>query len=396
MSYMSLYKIFVQSDSAHYDAIYKERYYSEASIKFPFQINSNPAFIFFHNDINKLLNKLKIMDKRVDNCFNDLPGVAQHHYIKKSLIDEILFTNDIEGVISTRKDIFEIIENINLKEKSKQRIMGITKKYEMLFENDVKIETVHDIRKLYDEMLYDEIKADNADNLPDGDLFRKNEVFIYSPSGKVIHTGVQSEEKIIDYLNEALKILNNEELDIYIRVAIFHYYFSYIHPFYDGNGRINRFIASQVLGNSCTPILSYRLSMTIKENLAQYYEAFKHTNDSRNKGDISTFVYEFLDIILKAYQKTELYALEKKKELDNYKKKIDTLNINDHEKNFLYILVQAVLFTKNGLTCSNLMEITSKGYRFVKARLTSLLEKELIVENKIGKYIYYRVELERF
>ena len=58
--------------------------------------------------------------------------------------------------------------------------------------------------------------------------------------------------------------------------------------------------------------------MTIKENLTQYLEAFSHTNDSRNKADISTFVYEFLDLIYKSYQKTEIYALEKSQILNKY------------------------------------------------------------------------------
>ena len=57
-------------------------------------------------------------------------------------------------------------------------------------------------------------------------------------------------------------------------------------------------------------MIGFRLSMTIKENLTQYLEAFSHTNDSRNKADISTFVYEFLDLIYKSYQKTEIYALQ--------------------------------------------------------------------------------------
>lgn len=322
-----------------------------------------------------------------------MPEVAKNHYIKKPLIDEILFTNEIEGVLSTRKEIFEIIEDINLKKEKKKRILGIAKKYALLFNENTEIKTVYDICKIYNQMLYEEIEADNISNLPDGKLFRKDKTFIYSPIGNVIHSGVNNEDNIINCLNEALKNLNDDELDIYIRVAVFQYYFSYIHPFYDGNGRINRLIASQVLGNFCAPI-SYRLSMTIKENLTQYYDAFKYTNDSRNKGDITTFVYEFLDIILKAYQKTELYALKKKKELNDYVKIIDSFDINNDEKDILYYLLQAVLFTKNGLTCSNLQSITSKGYRFVKTRLYSLLNKKLIIENKIGKYIYYGVETE--
>ncbi|MFR7881399.1 MAG: Fic family protein [Christensenellales bacterium] len=82
------------------------------------------------------------------------------------------------------------------------------------------------------------------------------------------------ESKIIEYMNKALYILNNQSIDILIRVSLFHYYFGYIHPFYDGNGRINRFISSYILSKHFNEVIGFRLSMTIKENLTQYLEAF--------------------------------------------------------------------------------------------------------------------------
>lgn len=39
------------------------------------------------------------------------------------------------------------------------------------------------------------------------------------------------ESKIIEYMNKALYILNDQSIDILIRVSLFHYYFGYIHPF---------------------------------------------------------------------------------------------------------------------------------------------------------------------
>lgn len=111
------------------------------------------------------------------------------------------------------------------------------------------------------------------------------------------------EAKIIEYMNKALNILNDSSIDLLIRVALFHYYFGYIHPFYDGNGRINRFISSYILSKNFGGVIGFRLSMTIKENLSQYLDAFSHTNDVRNRADISTFIYEFLDIIYRSYQK---------------------------------------------------------------------------------------------
>ena len=258
-----------------------------------------------------------------------------------------------------------------------------------------------DIRKLYDEMLYNEIKTEDEKNLPDGLIFRKEAVHVYKTGSKVIHNGLMPESKIIDYINKALNILNTDSIDVLIRVSLFHYFFGYIHPFYDGNGRINRFISSYILSKYFNSVIGYRLSMTIKENLTQYLDAFDHTNDVRNKGDISTFVYEFLDIIYKSYQKTELYTLEKMSEFYKYMgyaKNVvylyaDHKNKDDITK-LLEVLIQCSIFGDFGLNKSKLNEILGKGNTKMSEYLWVLKHHNLCLEIQSGKNHYFKSNLE--
>lgn len=122
MSYQSLYKIYLQNNNDTFNKIYNERLNSTAAIKFPIEINNSPAFFFYDNNIMSLLNEIREYDHRVNKAFSFLPEVAKYQYIKQSLIDEIHFTNQIEGVISTRKDIFNILEDIKANNKEKQRL----------------------------------------------------------------------------------------------------------------------------------------------------------------------------------------------------------------------------------------------------------------------------------
>ncbi len=59
-----------------------------------------------------------------------LPKIALQQYINKCLIDEIVITNNIEGAYSTRKEIGEILDD--LEGKSKNRFFGLVNKYAAL------------------------------------------------------------------------------------------------------------------------------------------------------------------------------------------------------------------------------------------------------------------------
>ena len=125
MEYMSLYKAFSFYKVEEFTKLYEQRFNSEATIKLFLRINNQPSFLFFPNELNNLITSIRILDKRIEKIFNELPDVAQKQYTKKSMIDEIEFNNSIEGVLSTRKEINEIIEDVKLKSKNQKRLKGI-------------------------------------------------------------------------------------------------------------------------------------------------------------------------------------------------------------------------------------------------------------------------------
>lgn len=154
--------------------------------------------------------------------------------IYHSLIEEIMISNEIEGVVSTRKEITELI-NIE-KPKEYKRFYGMVKKYEDIFFQEKEFTPISDtskLRELYNDILLVDIQRDNPDNIPDGVIFRKEIVNVVS-STKTTHRGLYPESKIIEAMNYALSILNDNSLPYIVRAAVFHYFFGYIHPFYDG------------------------------------------------------------------------------------------------------------------------------------------------------------------
>lgn len=108
-----------------------------------------------------------------------------------------------------------------------------------------------------------DIQKEDPKDLPDGIIFRKNQVEVDS-SGKTIHEGSMPEERIIEIMNQSIQILNDEKLPLLIRVAIFHYLFGYIHPFYEGNGRMSRFISSAYLCKTLDILCALQSSISCK------------------------------------------------------------------------------------------------------------------------------------
>ena len=156
----SLYKLYYR-DKEVYKNTYNNRINSENTIKFDFKIYGNDAFIFLHKDIMSYISNISSLDNRVTYLLSTLPSIAREQYIKKSLIDEIVYTNEIEGIVSTRKQIGEMINDIEYRVKKKERFSSLVYKYMLLMTDKFKeLNSPSNIREIYDELVLEEIIKD--------------------------------------------------------------------------------------------------------------------------------------------------------------------------------------------------------------------------------------------
>ncbi len=384
MDYKWLYKI-KYSDRKNYEHEYKNRLESLSAYRYDFDVHGYPAFVLITTELMKLIYDIKSYDKELYKKRRSLPSVALESFMKSCLIDEVKQTNELEGVASTRKEINDILIK---KDKNNTRLMGIVNKYALLLNNnDIALSSCSDIRKLYDDLVLCEIEQSDKSNVPDGEIFRKENVYV-KDNGHVIHTGLYPESKIIESMNSVINIIENDSYNKLINIAVIHYMFGYIHPFYDGNGRTSRFISSYLLSKELERIISFRLAYAIKKDKSAYYKMFKLTNEEINRGELTGFVIYFMNMLRDTLIDVNNRLSDDINRLKYYNKILKNLDYDKISIDILFILIQNTLFSEYGLSIENICEILKISNTTIRQRIKKMSNDGLIENDKSRPYKY--------
>lgn len=400
MKFIPLTKYFYQHTQEEYEIEYIRRLEAPFTVHFNIPIHqynrksAYPAFLCYTGEILRLVEKFYKTYEQFLYTVNTVPPVVLYQFTRLSIVEEVKSTNDIEGVRSTKKEIREIIER---KGTHYHRLQSVVHQYlELLGEEEIKFDTCQDIRNFYDDFTHQEITRENPQNRLDGSLFRREPVQIQAATGKTIHQGLYPESRIIEALDQALRILHSEEYPLLIRLALFHYFFVYIHPFYDGNGRTDRFITSYFLSRKFHRLFAVRLSIYIKRNQSRYYHMLEEADSEKNRGDMTPFVMGFLDILIGSTEDTIGVLSRKNEQMRKYESRIDAFQLKDKLLKEIYItLLQAALFYGEGISMADLMKVTGKNRGTIQKRIDEIPGNHLIV-TKAGKTNYYKLNLMLF
>lgn len=325
----------------------------------------------------KLQEEIDLLSKRIERMMSQLPPVAKEQMFVNNLIDELQSTNDIEGVRSSREEISLAIEKL-IKNKKKSRFSGLVKLY-MKFQ-DNKYNTIHevkDFRNIWNELVSEEIEED--DDFPDGKLFRKEgEVIRYGD--KVIHRGDETEDEITDHLNLLVKEMNNDDMPSLPKCFVAHYYYEYVHPFYDGNGRTGRFIVCSYLSRKLDMMSAINFSSAIVQNKDMYYKAFTEMANPYNQGEATKFIISMMKLLRKGQHSIIEKLDDGLKLIKNADKITDDDKLSTLAKNVLYILCQKEIFGTyvGAITDVDMEKITETSRYKLNKALRELEQRNMI------------------
>lgn len=234
-----------------------------------------------------LQEQILLNSSKINFLLKDLSKRSFKELTLQILSNEIFATNFIEGVKTFKERVY-----VSLKQ---NKTTGIVKKYKDIFDGNVeKILFISDFTELYKEMFKD--MKNIMEYEIDGKYFRRGNVRVVNSLGKTVHIGV-APDKIEKYIKNLITFLNRDDVSVLVKVSISHFYFEYIHPFYDGNGRFGRYLISLYLSDKLDVLTTFSISNSILRDLKKYYNSFIETEDISNYGEITFFVENILKTI---------------------------------------------------------------------------------------------------
>ena len=257
--------------------------------------------LFYVNllELSLLQEKILQNSNKISYISNKLPQIVIKEIIMKILSNELYKTNKIEGIESSKSQIYSLLKENGKLNKKENKLDGIIKKYKDIMENNFEdtehIDSLSSFRKIYDEMFEDFEKSGNYKL--DGKYFRKDIVKVINGLGNTIHIGVNGEEAIEKNMENLIQFMNRKDIPFLIKASIVHFFFEYIHPFYDGNGRFGRYLLSLYLARKLDNLTAFSISYSISRNLDDYYKSFVEVEDINNYGEITFFVENILKTI---------------------------------------------------------------------------------------------------
>lgn len=296
---------------------------------------------------------------------------------KVLLFNEVQSNNSVEGYYDDIEKIKKIVNEKkiykNSQEKDKLRIINLYEGYRYILDNkDITKETLKKLNSILSKGLLDDEDYKNM-----GEYYRKNPVYIYYSSDVTKRPDMGLDASLIeDKMNELLDFMNNYSFDdtktmSYLKSQILHFYFVYIHPYYDVNGRTARTTSMwYLLNNNVYPYVIFNRGIQINKN--EYYKIIRET---KKYSDISLFLKYMMNTVLAELEKEYIMQLI----ANSCSKKLETLD---------YQTLHYLLSIKGNITVSDFANMYNryndkkKVLKIEEEMISPLIEKDILIKTR--------------
>lgn len=311
----NLFEIYSNNHYFTKDELFKEKNYKNNQQLKQYDLNefwkqlneyrlSNSNFIELNDKLNIKLKYYesfiikdyisKIVEVGSDQIEDLIPNDIKDATLIDSIIDEAFSSSVIEGAFSTRKRAKEMItKKLDPKTKSERMIFNNFKAIRYTLDN---LET-----EINNNFIYEIWKILTEGTLEEDDyteLYRTGPVYIKNRLGDIVYEGPNFHE-VNNMMDDLVRYINNTNDSTHpiIKSIIIHYYFVYVHPFFDGNGRTARALMNFYLIKSGFDFFKYfSISKILVDKRSKYYDSIKQCED--NHSDITYFIEFYSELLI--------------------------------------------------------------------------------------------------
>ena len=223
------------------------------------------------------------------------PQQSARLYGAKAMEEEIVSTFRIEQVDTSRESVRRILSGQAPKNDEEHRIYGMKLGLEFIADVSHTI-TEENLFRLYQMTIGDFLPEE--DRLLPGNLYRHDNVYIVG--GKVEHTGLPW-QRLPAYMAELVAFAAEAAQNDLVKAAILHFALAYLHPYFDGNGRMARLLHLWYLvQQGYTSALFVPMSRFIEESRSRYYKAYTLVEQNQQISgvlDVTPFLTYFAESV---------------------------------------------------------------------------------------------------
>ena len=266
-----------QADLSEFIALLQDGFYRSLPL---YDFHGNPV-VYLENAAQLRLSAAKILLT---------PQNSAQLYGTQAMEREILSTFTIEQIDTSRR----ILSGYAPTNEREQRIYGMKRGLEFIADpsNKINEETIY---QLY--LMVIGAFLPKEDQLLPGQRYRHDHVYIIGD--KLEHTGLPW-NKLTGYMEQLVAFIQQDSsINDLWKAALIHFYLAYLHPYFDGNGRMARLLHLWYLvQQGYSSALFVPLSEYIEHSRKKYYDAFSLVEqNARISGvlDVTPFLLYFTE-----------------------------------------------------------------------------------------------------
>ena len=332
---------------------------------------------------------LSLKKENIEKFIEDEKQMMSLDFAKKVLpSNEVQSNNMVEGYSDDIEKINFIVRQKNVYKKTsdeeKRRIINLVSGYSyVLTENNI---NKYSLKNLYDILSRGLLTKEEIEKM--GEFYRNDDVFIYYSDNMCKEPDLGVKANLIESKMDSLfDFINNYEFDgmltdEFIKSQIMHFYFVYIHPYFDINGRTARTTSLwHLLNEKAYPFVIFNRGIQI--NKSKYYKVIR---DVKKYNNINCFLDFMLDSVLMELKKEHI--IQSIKESSNEK-----LTATDYQTLHYLLSINGLCTALDFVDMYNNCNEKKKAYNLYEQMLVPLLDKKIIIKDRTTKsYISSNVD----